>query len=36
MAIGIQRFAVASLPKWLRFMVGIMGVGVLNQKFVAA
>ena len=27
MAIGIQRFAVASLPKWLRFMVGIMGVG---------
>jgi tetratricopeptide (TPR) repeat protein len=27
MAVGIQRFAVASLPKWLRFMVGFMGVG---------
>ena len=27
MAIGIQRFAVASLPKFLRFMVGFMGVG---------
>ena len=27
MAVGIQRFAVASLPKFLRFMVGFMGVG---------
>ena len=25
MAIGIQRFAVASLPGWLRFIVGFMG-----------
>jgi tetratricopeptide (TPR) repeat protein len=27
MAIGIQKFAVASLPGWLRFIVGVMGVG---------
>lgn len=27
MAVGIQRFAVASLPGWLRFIVGFMGVG---------
>jgi hypothetical protein len=27
MAIGIQQFAVASLPRWLRLIVGIMGVG---------
>jgi len=27
MAIGIQKFAVASLPGWLRFIVGFMGVG---------
>jgi hypothetical protein len=27
MAIGIQRFAVASLPGWVRLIVGIMGVG---------
>jgi tetratricopeptide (TPR) repeat protein len=27
MAIGIQQFAVASLPRWVRIMVGIMGVG---------
>jgi tetratricopeptide (TPR) repeat protein len=27
MAVGIQRFAVASLPGWLRFIVGVMGVG---------
>jgi tetratricopeptide (TPR) repeat protein len=27
MAVGIQRFAVASLPGWLRFIVGFMGAG---------
>ena len=27
MAIGIQEFAVASLPRWVRMVVGIMGVG---------
>jgi tetratricopeptide (TPR) repeat protein len=27
MAIGIQQFAVASLPGWVRMIVGIMGVG---------
>ena len=27
MAIGIQQFAVASLPRWIRLIVGIMGVG---------
>lgn len=27
MAIGIQQFAVASLPRWVRLIVGIMGVG---------
>lgn len=27
LAIGIQEFAVASLPKFLRFMVGIAGIG---------
>jgi hypothetical protein len=27
MAIGIQQFAVASLPRWVRLVVGIMGVG---------
>ena len=27
MAVGIQQFAVASLPKWVRMIVGIMGVG---------
>jgi len=27
MAIGIQQFAVASLPGWVRVLVGIMGVG---------
>ncbi len=35
MAIGIQRFAVASLPKWLRFVVGIMGVGGNKQEGLA-
>jgi tetratricopeptide (TPR) repeat protein len=27
MAIGIQQFAVASLPRWVRMVVGIVGVG---------
>ena len=27
MAVGIQQFAVASLPRWVRMLVGIMGVG---------
>jgi hypothetical protein len=27
MAVGIQQFAVASLPRWVRLIVGIMGVG---------
>jgi tetratricopeptide (TPR) repeat protein len=27
MAIGIQQFAVASLPRWVRLIVGFMGVG---------
>lgn len=31
MAVGIQRFAVASLPGWLRFIVGFMGVGGNKQ-----
>ncbi len=35
MAIGIQRFAVASLPGWLRFVVGIMGVGGNKQQGLA-
>ena len=32
MAIGIQRFAVASLPRWVRMLVGIMGVGGNKEK----
>ncbi len=35
MAVGIQRFAVASLPGWLRFIVGIMGVGGNKQQGLA-
>jgi tetratricopeptide (TPR) repeat protein len=35
MAIGIQRFAVASLPGWLRFIVGVMGVGGNRQQGLA-
>ena len=31
MAIGIQEFAVASLPRWVRMIVGIMGVGGNKQ-----
>ena len=32
MAIGIQQFAVASLPRFLRIMVGMFGVGGSKQK----
>ncbi|HEX9198525.1 MAG TPA: hypothetical protein VF865_03135 [Acidobacteriaceae bacterium] len=32
MAIGIQQFAVASLPRWVRMLVGIVGVGGNKQK----
>lgn len=35
MAIGIQQFAVASLPRWLRFVVGIVGVGGNKEKGLA-
>lgn len=35
MAVGIQRFAVASLPGWLRFIVGFMGVGGNRQQGLA-
>jgi tetratricopeptide (TPR) repeat protein len=32
MAVGIQQFAVASLPGWVRLLVGIMGVGGNKEK----
>ncbi len=32
MAIGIQLFAVASLPRWVRIVVGIVGVGGNKEK----
>ncbi len=32
MAIGIQQFAVASLPRFVRMMVGVMGVGGNKEK----
>ncbi len=35
MAIGIQLFAVASLPRWVRLVVGFMGVGGNKEKGVA-
>ena len=35
MAIGIQQFAVASLPRFVRMMVGIMGVGGSKQRGLA-
>jgi tetratricopeptide (TPR) repeat protein len=35
MAIGIQKFAVASLPRWVRLIVGIMGVGGNKQQGIA-
>jgi tetratricopeptide (TPR) repeat protein len=36
MAIGIQEFAVASLPGWVRMVVGIMGVGGNKEQGLAA
>ena len=35
MAVGIQQFAVASLPRFVRMMVGIMGVGGNKEKGLA-
>ncbi len=35
MAVGIQQFAVASLPHWVRMMVGIMGVGGNKERGLA-
>ncbi len=32
MAVGIQQFAVASLPGWVRMIVGFMGVGGNREK----
>ena len=32
MAVGIQQFAVASLPGWVRMLVGIMGVGGNKER----
>ena len=32
MAVGIQQFAVASLPHWVRILVGVMGVGGSKEK----
>ena len=32
MAVGIQQFAVASLPRWVRMLVGIMGVGGNKER----
>jgi tetratricopeptide (TPR) repeat protein len=32
MAVGIQQFAVASLPRWVRMVVGIVGVGGNKEK----
>ena len=35
MAIGIQQFAVASLPRWVRMIVGIVGVGGNKERGLA-
>jgi tetratricopeptide (TPR) repeat protein len=32
MAVGIQQFAVASLPRWVRMIVGIVGVGGNKER----
>jgi tetratricopeptide (TPR) repeat protein len=32
MAIGIQQFAVASLPRWVRIIVGVVGVGGNKER----
>jgi tetratricopeptide (TPR) repeat protein len=35
MAVGIQKFAVASLPRWVRILVGVMGVGGNKEQGLA-
>jgi hypothetical protein len=35
MAVGIQQFAVASLPRWVRMVVGIVGVGGNKERGLA-
>jgi len=35
MAVGIQQFAVASLPRWVRLIVGMFGVGGNKEKGLA-
>jgi len=35
MAVGIQKFAVASLPRWVRMVVGIFGVGGNKEQGLA-
>jgi hypothetical protein len=35
MAVGIQKFAVASLPRWVRMVVGIVGVGGNKEQGLA-
>lgn len=35
MAMGLQRFAVASLPRWVRIIVGVMGVGGNKEQGLA-
>lgn len=35
MAIGIQQFAVASLPRWVRIIVGVVGVGGNKERGLA-
>lgn len=35
MAVGIQQFAVASLPRWVRLIVGVMGVGGSKERGLA-
>jgi hypothetical protein len=35
MAIGIQQFAVASLPRWLRMMAGVVGMGGNRERGLA-
>ena len=35
MAVGIQQFAVASLPRWVRVLVGVMGVGGNKERGLA-
>ena len=35
MAVGLQRFAVASLPRWVRIIVGVMGVGGNKEQGLA-